>query len=209
MSTPLLQESETFSEARLCVPVTLNGRPHKARWTAVLLLCISRGFHAVACSAPRPLSSKPPDFVHGEHASAAAHVSQPSLMLPPAAVGDTSDLAETRTFAIDMLRQGRLKALAPPTKPMTVCSCSNVVGVCRLCGGKARRQMCRAKATTAGRPALGFGCLKVLAACMPRVRESTPNPDQDIVIGLCDSIPRTRLRMPCNARCTHAGSHHE
>lgn len=167
----MLQESEIASQARLCVPVTLRAAAHEARWTAVLLMCVSRGFHAVACSAPRPLSSKPPDIVHREHANAAAHVSQPSLMLPPAAVDDTSDLAETRMFLIDLLRQGKFEALAPPTKPMTVCSCGTVVWVCRLCDGKAWRQMCRA--TTACRPALVFlveTCLQLVCASVPKTR---------------------------------------
>ena len=62
MRPPLLQASEIASQARLCVPVTLRAAAHEARWTAVLILCVSRGFHAVACSTPRPLSSKPSDI---------------------------------------------------------------------------------------------------------------------------------------------------
>ena len=93
------------------VPVKLRGRA--GRRTAVLTLKISTHFNSVHCQPPGLLGvGQCPGAMHAEHASAAAVVSQPELLLPTEAVhGEGADSAETRSFLVPVQASGRQGSL--------------------------------------------------------------------------------------------------
>lgn len=98
----VLSSADTADTA-LAVPVKLpRSKPGAA--VIVLKLRVTRQFRAVMCGPPVALAARVwPGAVNAEHTSAAAHVSQPELLLPSAAVNDAgNDIAETRSFYISL-----------------------------------------------------------------------------------------------------------
>lgn len=111
---------DTAHDVKLAVPVKLQFSTPSAA-VVVVTLRATRRFGAVVCAPPVALAAgQRPGAVDAEHASAAAHVSQPELLLPPAAVNDAgNDTAETRSFSIG-LRASARSDLFPDGEPMLV-----------------------------------------------------------------------------------------
>eukprot|EP00892_Ulva_mutabilis_P007881 jgi/Ulvmu1/5465/UM023_0001.1 len=103
---PFVQGRFASTTVPVRVPVKLTLPPRLGMRTAIVTLAVQPAFGKIDITPPRPLRTSGPAAVNAEHTSAAAHVSQPSLLLPPAAVGEVdSDVAESRCFSVNLRSQ--------------------------------------------------------------------------------------------------------
>lgn len=102
------------------VPVKLRGTA--GRSAAAVTLSLTPHYRSVFTALASPVRDskvQSPAAVNAEHASAAAHVSQPELLLPTEAVnGRGKDSAETRSFSVPVVASRRRGSFAG--QPMLV-----------------------------------------------------------------------------------------